>query len=77
MGDTFYFIGNEEKSIHDNKLIAIYVLNFDKKIVHTLYKKYSDELWLTLTDFQYFTDITKFITFYIKRDGNIALDIKF
>lgn len=76
MGDSFYFIGNNERTIDNNKLIAIYVLNFDKKIVHTIYKKYSDELCLKLAEFQYFTDITQYISFNIKRDGKIALDIK-
>ena len=76
MSDTFYFLECTEETIQKQKFICFYVLNFDKHIVFRIFKKYTDEMADKQAEFAMFEDITDRISFAIKRDGKIALDIK-
>lgn len=76
MNDTFYFLECTEETIQKQKFICCYVLNFEKHIVFRIFKKYTDDEYEEFTDLGMFEDITDKISFAIKRDGKIALDIK-
>ena len=76
MSDTFIFLECTDETIQKQKFICFYVLNFEKHIVFRIFKKFTDEMEDKITDLAMFEDITDRISFAIKRDGKIALDIK-
>ena len=75
MKDNFYFLECTEETIQKQKFLCFYVLDFDKHIVFRIFKKYTDELQAKSDDLAMFEDISGDISFAIKRDGKIALDI--
>lgn len=75
MEDTFYFLEAKEEKIQNQQFLCIYVLNFDKHVVLRIFKKYTKELDEKFSEFAQFEDISEKITFAIKRDGKISLDI--
>lgn len=76
--NNFYYLGFEIfESADTSKILKIFILSFKTKSVHCIYKQYSKEL-VTKLDAKYklFANCTDDITFVIKRDGKVALDIK-
>lgn len=75
MKDTFYFLESTDEKIENQQFLCIYVLDFDKHVVFRIFKKYTDDLYDKYAELGQFEDISEKITFAIKRDGKIALDI--
>lgn len=75
MVDTYYYIDCTDETIQKNKFKCFYVLNFDKHILFRIFKKYTNDLDDKIKEMGIFEDITNKISFAIKRDGKIALDI--
>lgn len=75
MKDTYYFLECTEETIQKNKFLCFYVLNFDKHVVFRIFKKYTNDMDDKTEELAQFEDISDKITFAIKRDGKIALDI--
>lgn len=75
MKDTFYFLECTEEKIKNQRFICIWFLDFDKHTIFRIFKKYTDDDYEKYSDFAQFEDITNRITFVIKRDGKLALDI--
>lgn len=76
MSDNYYYIDYDTQEIQNNKFICVYVLNFERRLVFKIYKQYNDKLAEYLNDLGLFEEISSHISFNIKRDGKIALDIK-
>lgn len=76
MKDTFYFLECTDETIQKQKFLCFYVLNYEKHIVFRIFKKFTDELYNNAIEFSLFEDITDKISFAIKRDGKISLDIQ-
>lgn len=74
--NTFYFLGYETFKFNDNDLLKVYVLDFKNKIVHNIYKSVTKELISKLEGYKPFDNVTNLISFVIKRNGKITLDIK-
>lgn len=74
--NTFYYIGHEEFSFNDNDLVKIYVLDFRNKFVHSIYKTKRKEIFDKINSYKIFDNISNNISFDIKRNGKISLDIK-
>lgn len=78
MTDNFYFIDYDIQEIQKKKFICVYVLDFEKKVIFRIFKVFNDKLNEYLQDnFTAFENINPHLDFVIKRDGKIALDIKF
>ena len=78
MSDTFHYLGFDVQEIQNKKFICIYVLDIEKKVIFKLFKVFNDVLKEYLEDnFETFDDITRYLNFVIKRNGKVALDIKF
>lgn len=76
MNNQFIFIDYEKRNIEGKEFLVIYVLEFYKKQVFKIYKLADNNLISKLDTFEKFDNINDFITFAIKRDGKISLDIK-
>lgn len=74
--NSFYYVGQDVFNINDNHMIKVYILDLKNKIIHNIYKTYSKELEEKLKGIKLFDNITNSISFAIKRDGKITLDIK-
>lgn len=72
----FCYLGNEQTNINEKAFLKIYVLDMTNKYVHTIYKLDSRQLLDKFSNIKMFEDITNIITFAIKRNGKISLDIK-
>lgn len=73
----FYYLGCDTTKIENNDFIKIYVLDLENKFVHSIYKLNSNKnLVEKLSSIKVFDNITNFVTFAIKRNGKISLDIK-
>lgn len=75
MSDTFHFLQCTDETIQKQKFLCFYVLDYEKHMVFRIFKKYTDEMYVKSTEFEVFEEITDKISFAIKRDGKIALDI--
>lgn len=76
--NNYYFVGYEDFETKEGlKMVKITVLSYKTKTIHSIYKSYTKEL-ITKLDSKYklFDNCTNDITFVIKRDGKVALDIK-
>lgn len=76
MKDTFYFLECTDETIQKQKFLCFYVLDIEKHLVFRIFKKYTDELYDNVGELDLFDNITDRISFAIKRDGKISLDIK-
>lgn len=76
MNNQFCYIDYEKRNIEGKEFLVIYVLEFYKKQVFKIYKLSDNSLISKLDTFEKFDNINDFITFAIKRDGKISLDIK-
>lgn len=76
MPDIFNYIDFDEQDIQGKKFICIYVLDFEKRIIFKIFKAYNDKLKEFLEGLDSFECINTNLSFAIKRDGKIALDIK-
>lgn len=76
MNNDFNFLGYDVQKINNNQFFCIYVLNLSKKLIFKIYKKYAEEDMYLLDNISCFEDISDRISFVIKRDGKISLDIK-
>lgn len=78
MSDTFHYLGFDVQEIQNKKFICIYVLDIEKKVIFKLFKVYNEVLIEYLgNNFETFDDITTHLSFVIKRNGKVTLDIKF
>lgn len=76
MNNQFLFLDYETKNIEGKDFIVIYILEYYKKQVFRIFKLQQKDLLQKLETFNHFDNINDFITFVIKRDGKISLDIK-
>lgn len=76
MPDIFNYIDYDVQDIQGKKFICIYVLDFEKRIIFKIFKPYNDKLKEFLEDLNLFECLNTNLTFVIKRDGKITLDIK-
>ena len=76
MNSQFLFISYEKRNIGGKEFLAIYVLEFYRKKVYTIYKISDDYLISKLNTFEKLDNINDYVGFVIKRDGKISLDIK-
>ncbi len=76
MNNQFCYIDYEKRNIEGKEFLVIYVLEFYKKQVFKIYKLADNNFISKLDTFEKFDNINDFITFAIKRDGKISLDIK-
>lgn len=76
MKDTFYFLDFTDETIQKQNFLCIYVLDFEKHLVFRIFKKYTDDDYDKCAELTNFEDVTDKISFAIKRDGKISLDIK-
>lgn len=76
MNNQFCFIDYEKRNIEGKEFIVIYVLEFYKKQIFKIFKLADNNLISKLDTFEKFDNINDFITFAIKRDSKISLDIK-
>ena len=76
MDNQFLFIAYEKRNIGGKEFLAIYVLEFLRKKVYTIYKVSNDNLISKLNTFDKLDNINDYVGFVIKRDGKISLDIK-
>lgn len=75
MKDTFYFLEVTDEKIKGQRFLCIWFLDFEKHTIFRIFKKYTDEDFYKYGCLGQFHDITDNITFVIKRDGKLALDI--
>lgn len=76
MNNQFLFLDYEKRRINDKEFIVIDVLEFSKKQIFRIYKSFDTNLVAKLDNFKNFENFNNYITFAIKRDGKISLDIK-
>ena len=75
MNNQFFYLDYDIQTIQNKKFICIYVLEFNHKSIFKIYKNYSLELEENIGNYNSFDIIDSKISFVIKRDGKIALDI--
>ena len=75
MKDSFYFLDVQDEKIKDQRFICIWFLDLEKHTIFRIYKKYKEEEFEKFCDLELFEDITNNVSFVIKRDGKLALDI--
>lgn len=75
MKDTFYFLDVTQEKIKNQMFICIWFLDLEKHTIFRIFKKYTDDDFEKYRCLEQFEDITSYITFVIKRDGKLALDI--
>ena len=76
MESQFLYLDYQATKIDSKDFLCIYILEFNKHQVFRIYKPYSQDLVSKLITFEKFDNINEFITFVIKRDGKISLNIK-
>ena len=76
MNNQFCFIDYEKRNIEGRDFVVIYVLEFYKKQIFKIFKLFDNDLITKLNTFDKFDNINDYITFAIKRDSKISLDIK-
>lgn len=77
--NNIYYIGYEKfNSKNDGgEVLKIYLLDYSTKNIHSIYKVSSKDMCSKLdTKYKIFDNITNDITYAIKRNGQISLDIK-
>lgn len=73
----YYFLGFEQFVTKDDKtIVKVYFLDFNHKLVRIVFKPFTKDFVEKLNSIKIFDDITNLISFVIKRDGSISLDIK-
>ena len=77
MNNQFLFLDYEKKFIQGKDFICINILEFTTHQVFKIFKPYDDSLVQKLITLEKFDNINDFITYVIKRDGKISLNIKF
>lgn len=75
MNNQFLYVDYEKRNIEGKEFLLIYVLEFYKKQIFKIYKIADNNLISKLNTFEKFDNINDYITFAIKRDGKISLDI--
>lgn len=75
MKDTFYFLDITDEKIKNQRFICIWFLDLEKHTIFRIFKKYTDDEFDKFSDIELFEDISNYISFIIKRDGKVALDI--
>lgn len=76
MNNQFLFLDYEKRIINQKEFVIINVLEFYSKQVFKIYKVFDNNLITKLNTFEKFDNINDFISFAIKRDNKISLDIK-
>lgn len=77
MSNQFLYVDTEKRNIENKEFLVIYVLEFYKKRVFKIYKLYNSNLSAKLATLEKFDNINDYISFAIKGDGRISLDINF
>lgn len=75
MNYQYFYLDYSIETINNQKYLRVYVLEFNRKCIFRIYKKYSLELEEKLGSLNTFDIIDSYISYVIKRDGKIALDI--
>lgn len=75
MTNQFLYVDTEKKNIEGKEFLVIYILEFYKKQVFKIYKLYNSNLSEKLASFKKFDNINDYISFVIKGNGKISLDI--
>ena len=70
-----YYLGYEEFSYNDINLFKIIILDLKSKTVHNVFKSANKDLKSKLDNIKLFDNVSSFVSFGIKRNGVIALDI--
>ena len=73
----FLLMDIEEQTIQEKKFLCIFLYETRTHNIFRIYKLYDSKLFDNLKNFKNFQDITERITYVIKRDGKVSLDIKF
>lgn len=73
----FLFIDCEKKKIEEKDFLVIYILEFNKKQLFKIYKKFDTNLSNKINNLKRFDNMNDHVDFVIKRDNKISLDIKF
>ena len=76
MNNQFLFLDYETRNIEGKDFVVIYLLEFYKKQVFRIYKLQQKDLIQKLETFNHFDNINDYVTFVIKRDNKISLDIQ-
>ena len=74
--DTFFYLGKLEQEIEGKKWIKILVFSNSKLVIVPIYKLYSNDLKGRLDKLKQFDNISSLVTFAIKSNGKVTLDIK-
>lgn len=75
MNNQFFYLDYSIEDINNQKFLRIYVLEFNHKCIFKIYKKYSLDLEEKIGALDTFDIIDSYISYVIKRDGKLALDI--
>lgn len=75
----FYFIGYFNRKIEDKDFLQIPLLYIDRDsktfVIKSAFVKDTIENKTTLDKLDNFADVTRFVTFKVRRDGNLAISL--
>lgn len=74
--NKFYYLGAEERNIEGKAFLKVSVLELERKQVFNIYKIKDTNFFNKISVYKVFDDITEKITYVIKSNGKIGLDIK-
>ena len=72
----FYYLGTDERTIEGKAFLKVSVIELEKKQVFNIYKIKDSSNVTKLATLKTFDEVTDKITYVIKANGKIGLDIK-
>lgn len=71
----FVYLDTEERSIEDKKYYCIFILEMQSHNIFKIFKIVNEPISTKLKNLKIFQDVSSQISYVIKRDGRISLDI--